>query len=152
MIEKCVFIPSKAPSQNEFMGRHWAMYKKNHRDPWKLKLLMLGSSEHQNKKRYCEITLYHEDYGFFYDNANLVGGCKPIVDGCKDLGWIKDDSDKWFSCKYFQKLVGDDGTREEGTTIKFYKPGTSCCKYLCADCFGVDNDANLEIQERIPPD
>ena len=36
------------------------------------------------------------------DFANLVGGAKPIPDCLQRLGYIVDDSPKWFECDYQQ--------------------------------------------------
>lgn len=50
------------------------------------------------------------------DYANLVGGAKPIPDNLKRLGYIKDDSPRWFYCEYFQTQVRK---TDERTEIEF---------------------------------
>jgi hypothetical protein len=38
------------------------------------------------------------------DHANLVGGCKMVIDAIRDVGLIHDDSDKWMVAAYVQHL------------------------------------------------
>ncbi|MCI0659022.1 MAG: hypothetical protein L0170_18365 [Acidobacteria bacterium] len=36
------------------------------------------------------------------DYDNLVGGCKPVVDALKNVGFLKDDSPRWARVEYYQ--------------------------------------------------
>jgi hypothetical protein len=47
------------------------------------------------------------------DYANLVGGAKAIPDCLKRLGYIHDDSPRWFFCEYSQIQVPKADERTE---------------------------------------
>jgi ABC-type branched-subunit amino acid transport system ATPase component len=47
------------------------------------------------------------------DYANFVGGAKPIPDCLIRLGYLKDDSPRWFHCDYYQSVVPKDQERTE---------------------------------------
>jgi hypothetical protein len=40
-----------------------------------------------------------------HDTANLIGGCKEMVDALVRVGLLKDDSDQWASFEYAQEKV-----------------------------------------------
>ena len=50
------------------------------------------------------------------DYANLVGGAKPIPDNLIRLGYLKDDSPRWFRCEYLQTQVPK---KDERTELEF---------------------------------
>jgi hypothetical protein len=50
------------------------------------------------------------------DYANLVGGAKPIPDCLIRLGYLRDDSPRWFHCDYYQSQVPKE---QERTEIQF---------------------------------
>ena len=50
------------------------------------------------------------------DYANLVGGAKPIPDCLIRLGYLRDDTPRWFHCEYFQCQVTK---AEERTELEF---------------------------------
>ena len=109
-----VFIPMRTPSMNKFKGG-WKVYHYRYKMPWKNALAFFFTKKAKEKvPRNVVITTYHDK---FYDKDNHIGGCKPIIDALRDLGWIWNDSIKWIEAKYFQKKVGEDGTREVGTKI-----------------------------------
>lgn len=126
LVEASVFISMRPPSQNKFQGHHWRTYYHRYRKKWQEALSThLGEGQHNDRLREVCITVYHPSPRNYYDYANFVGGCKPIPDALKTLGWIRDDSPKWFSCVYHQKVVGNDGTDTEGTRIDLYSQETT---------------------------
>ncbi|TVR43524.1 MAG: hypothetical protein EA402_09485 [Planctomycetota bacterium] len=50
------------------------------------------------------------------DYANLVGGAKPIPDCLQRLGYLEDDSPRWFECSYEQLRCP---RSEERTELQF---------------------------------
>ena len=54
--------------------------------------------------------------GRLVDYANLVGGAKMIPDILTRLGYIRDDSPRWFYCEYVQFQVA---AAEQRTELEF---------------------------------
>lgn len=48
---------------------------------------------------------------FIRDDANLRGGCKPIIDGLVRGGLLADDSDRWMRATYEQRVGPVEETR-----------------------------------------
>jgi hypothetical protein len=113
-----VFVPKLVKSLNRFKGRHWSYYNRIKRSWLSALTLILGRGEHHNVFQNVKITAYHESTRNFLDDDNFRGGCKPVIDCLKDLGWVKDDSLKWVKVKYEQKTRGEEGTHETGTRIQ----------------------------------
>ena len=137
MIEKDIFIPKRTPSLNDWKGRHWRTYYQKYKKTW---LQDLGWFLHKRARvdrfRYMELISYQESRGF-YDRDNHAGGCKPVLDAIKSLGWIFDDSEKWVYCLYDQRKVGEEGIIEMGTRFIFYDlefPVGSLSFPLCGKC------------------
>lgn len=116
LVEKEVFIPIRANSQNDFHKRYWKKYYRIKKKWFKAIGFILGRGEHNDRKRSAWIIGYQPPRGM-YDDQNFVGGCKPIPDALKEFGWIKDDNRKRFSCQYTQEKVGTHGTDELGVRI-----------------------------------
>lgn len=102
-------------------GRHWSYYNRC-KKLWVRDLAWyIPARPRISQFRNIEIISYQP--GRLFDADNHQGGCKPVIDAIKLLGWIRDDSVKWIRCAYDQKKVGDDGTTEAGTRFVFYEPG-----------------------------
>lgn len=94
-----ITIQRRLPSQNNSHYRHWSHYAKE-RDLWfVLMRSQLPPQQPQHKKVQLRIVSYRNR---LVDFANLVGGAKPIPDCLQRLGYIVDDSPKWFECRYEQ--------------------------------------------------
>lgn len=128
-----VFIPKLVKSLNKFKGRHWSYYDRIKKGWFSALAVMLGAGEHHNAFQHVTITAYCDSTRNFLDDDNFRGGCKPVVDCLKNLGWIKDDSLKWVQVEYTQKIKGDDGTTETGTCIQV-RPQNKAVGSLCASC------------------
>lgn len=113
-----VFVPKIVIGLNEHKGQHWSYYHRIKKGWLNTLRLMLRTGEHNNEFRYVEIIAYHDSRRNFLDDDNFRGGCKPVVDCLKNLGWIKDDSLNWVKVEYDQKTKGEDGTTETGTRIQ----------------------------------
>lgn len=51
------------------------------------------------------------------DHANLVGGCKGLIDGLVDSGWLVDDAIAWMTATYDQQLASRAPDRQPSTRI-----------------------------------
>jgi hypothetical protein len=69
-------------------------------------------------KRNVVITSYRKRR--FDDHANLVGGCKGLIDGLVRAGALVDDSIKWMTAEYHQDLThaGPAGTGKACTVVE----------------------------------
>ncbi len=99
-------VPLAIPSQNSSHKKHWAIYSKelarwrNTLEPLLRPLLGLNLVW----SRWSFLRLIPAR-GRWYDDANLVGGGKPIPDALKEFGVIKDDAVKYFKADYDQLVL-----------------------------------------------
>jgi len=104
-------IPKRVQSFNQFKGRQWYKYY-NYKMQWFRYLRYFFPQQERNTSHvYLEIVAYHTKKQEFYDYDNLVGGCKPILDSLKTLGYIADDSTKWVTVIYSQDIADDYQTK-----------------------------------------
>ncbi len=108
-----ITLPRRVPSQNQSQYRHWTKYKQE-KDTWfvllRAQLTPRQPPDHAVRMRLTSYRVRLVDY------ANLVGGAKPIPDALIRLGWLRDDSPRWFFCEYFQIQVPK---AEERTVLEF---------------------------------
>jgi len=95
----------EAISQNDKIfgtnkGNSRFLYKK-FRDSFLMRLKHLGTNE-ENRTAW-KITRHWGAKKRLFDEANLIGGFKPIIDSMQKVGIIKDDSPKYFKAYYFQQ-------------------------------------------------
>jgi hypothetical protein len=107
-----VEIPRRVPSQNESVWAHWRVYSGEKKKWFALMSAALPKREPPERKVMIWITSYRNRE---LDHMNLVGGCKPIPDCLKQLGYIKDDSPKWFDYVVSQEKCARD---EERTVVE----------------------------------
>ena len=96
-----IVVPREIRSVNDWMYKHWRAYT-GERDAWMLFLrVQLRPRTHPPTRpvRATILSLRNRiiDYG------NFVGGAKPIPDCLKRLGYIVDDSPRWWTCEYVQQ-------------------------------------------------
>jgi len=114
------FIPKQVQSLNETRGRHWTVKHKIVK-AWRTALAYFFPFQPRYKEqRSIIITGYWEREVNFLDHDNFVGGCKPVLDGLKRLGWIFDDSHRWLRVSYRQKVLGVDEIHETGTRVEVF--------------------------------
>jgi hypothetical protein len=99
------------PSQNQLQYRHWRAYTAE-RDAWWLLIRSQLPPRAAPVDHPVRIRL-HSFRTRLVDYANLVGGAKPIPDVLIRLGYLKDDSPRWFACDYFQTVVPKADERTE---------------------------------------
>jgi len=131
---KTIFVPMIIKSQNAFTfsaGKKFNYVYTNYRDKFYKELdKAFDKKDHPedrpNTKRY--IKLVNKKKGRKYDEGNLKGGAKPILDYLKNNNWIYDDSPQWVECdidqfqiKKHKNHVGDQsGVQTEGVEINIY--------------------------------
>jgi len=112
-LPRLIIITRKLPSQNDSMYRHWSKYT-TERDAW---FVLLRTQLPPRRQAEIPVRLAIRSYRVrLIDYANLVGGAKPIPDCLIRLGYLKDDSPKWFSCTYEQFQVRP---KDQRTEIEF---------------------------------
>lgn len=110
---RVITVRRRVPSQNASMYRHWKAYT-TERDAW---FVLLRAQLAPRQPVAVPVRLAIRSYRTrLVDYANLVGGAKPIPDCLIRLGWLKDDSPRWFTCSYEQFQVP---AAEERTEIEF---------------------------------
>jgi hypothetical protein len=110
MPPRTITILRKLPSQNETLYRHWKAYT-TERDAW---FVLLRAQLAPCKPVDYPVRMAIRSYRTrLIDYANLVGGSKPIPDCLIRLGYLKDDSPRWFECTYEQFLAPKSSQRTE---------------------------------------
>lgn len=107
---RLIVIKRRVPSQNASMYRHWSAYT-TERDAWFI-LLRAQLPPKQPPSEPVRLIL-RSLRTRLVDYANFVGGAKPIPDCLIRLGYLKDDSPRWFHCDYYQSVVPKDQERTE---------------------------------------
>lgn len=100
-------VPLVPPSGNELRRkyRHWAVYK-GLRELWEVEIFLHISPEASSfyrartrsmNPRKPELTKISIAVfrGKLLDDDNLKSGVKPVLDGLKNMGYIKNDSPRW---------------------------------------------------------
>ncbi len=110
-------IPLETPSVNAWHGAHWRTYR-HHFDRWfiQIRARLTPRLARPDFQVHGRIISYR---GRLLDYANLVGGAKPLADVLKRLGYLKDDSPKWWKCAYDQHQVPE---AQRLTLIQFWRP------------------------------
>jgi len=95
-------IPGRLPSLNEMLRMHWAKRKRIQEDmAWHL-----ATSGHQHPTNglrcHAMITVYQKTRRF--DEDNLHGACKSVIDALRSTGYIYRDSPEWLDLDIRQEL------------------------------------------------
>jgi hypothetical protein len=97
-----ITLPLLVESQNSTDRMHW---RTRHRlkNIWKVSLY---SAVGYVERPACRMAVTIESFRprLITDHANLVGGCKMVIDAIRDAGLIHDDADKWMIAAYVQHL------------------------------------------------
>jgi hypothetical protein len=107
---RLIILKRRVPSQNATQYRHWSYYHAE-KEAWfvLLRAQLVPRIAEREPVRIILRSLRTR----LVDYANLVGGAKPIPDALKRLGYIHDDSPRWFHCDYYQSQVPKDQERTE---------------------------------------
>lgn len=94
----------EVPGQNKRERWHWARQRREVQ-AWAacFKSSLVGSRLLARGRRRVKITSYRKQR--FHDEANLVGGCKGLIDGLVRSGLLVDDSSQWASFAYHQETA-----------------------------------------------
>ncbi|MBA3938210.1 MAG: hypothetical protein H0X38_12160 [Planctomycetes bacterium] len=110
---RVIVVRRRVPSQNTSQYAHWSIYTRE-RDTW---FILLRAQLPPRDPPAYPVRMYLRSYrNRLIDFANLVGGAKPIPDGLVKLGYLRDDSPRWFTCDYLQFQVPKS---EERTELEF---------------------------------
>jgi hypothetical protein len=90
-------VPLEIAGQNKRDRWHWTMRAKDKRD-WAFAFANKAPKAH-GKRAVCIISVRPRK---FSDHANLVGGCKGLVDGLVSAGLLVDDSIECCHIEYKQ--------------------------------------------------
>lgn len=96
-------IHYQVPSQNVCERRHWTKRRKEQTDlAWMIKA---NAPKWRQAKGQHYLFINAVRKRLISDYANLVGGCKGLVDALVTAGLLVDDSEKWVKVRYGQVLV-----------------------------------------------
>lgn len=94
------------PGQNKRERWHWARQRREV-SSWEIQFRVLAPpaalAPYTGKKLHVTITSYRRQR--FHDEANLIGGCKGLVDGLVRAGVLVDDSTTWATFTYRQETL-----------------------------------------------
>lgn len=93
------------PSLTTYLRLHWAQKKKWRQDfAWALRAALseagLELPDPPAPKKRVRVTVHRIR---LYDEDNLKGGCKPLWDGMRDIGLIRNDTPRWLRTEVEQK-------------------------------------------------
>lgn len=98
-------VQLQIPGQNKRERWHWAAQRREVQH-WcllaGLQFTAQGLAKATGRRRVA-ITSYRRQR--FRDEANLVGGCKGLIDGLVRAGLLVDDSSTWAAFAYRQELA-----------------------------------------------
>lgn len=112
-------LPMEPPSQNELKSNHGSsrhVYRRMRED---FELMIRSEMARQRIPkakgvRRIKITRLMGKGKRAFDHANLVGGCKPLVDACVRAGLLVDDGPAYFKGYYWQRR----NRQEPGTLLE----------------------------------
>ena len=106
-------IPYHIRSQNDWQhANRWKIREDRHMVQRVVRGVVGFLPEHGLTRRWMRITSLRPR--LITDHANLVGGCKGLVDALVSCGLAYDDADEWLTVEYAQeKLVRGKRTRVE---------------------------------------
>lgn len=96
-------IPIQVPSQNETDRMHWRA-RNRLVQTWKI-WARVAASTHPKAAGKRKVHILAVRKRLITDRANLVGGCKGLVDALTHAGLILDDSDDLADIAYFQETA-----------------------------------------------
>ncbi len=98
-------------SQNDSTYSHWRVHSKDKHD-WlgRIQLAMLPWAGTLLTQSVWHILRVYKPPNRRFDYANVVGGAKGCIDSIRDIGVIRDDADKYFTCTYDQEPGDTDHT------------------------------------------
>lgn len=106
-------IAGLLPSQNVRERQHWALRRKIERwMEWSIRQQISVGDTTTSRRRTVRVTSYRRQR--ITDVANLIGGAKGLIDCLVRAGLLVDDSDRWASISYHQRLRSHPENPEPG--------------------------------------
>lgn len=112
-----LLIPMEVPSQNVRERWHWSRQRREVKTwaKWFVFLRRNSDLDKATGKRLVKIHAFRRQR--IKDEANLVGGCKGLVDGLVQAGLLVDDDRKNVTITYGQDVASKSPTRKPCTAI-----------------------------------
>jgi hypothetical protein len=98
-----LIIHGLLPSQNRRERAHWRARRRQEKS-WDLSIRCQVSVEDTTTSRRRAVKVISYRRQRITDCANLVGGAKGLIDCLVRAGLLVDDSDRWCSISYHQRL------------------------------------------------
>lgn len=113
-----LLLPLEIPSQNTRERWHWARQRREVSAwaYWLKATMRPGTADLARGKRIVRIHAFRRQRT--RDEANLIGGCKGLVDGLVRAGLLVDDSRQWASFTYAEDVASKSPTRKACTRIE----------------------------------
>lgn len=105
-----ITIRRSIESQNKRDSAHWSKRSRDAKIWYNLIRAQLPPKESPDHLVRIHIISYRNR---FVDQANLIGGSKPLPDALVRLGYLRDDSLKWMEATYQQIKCTKDAQRTE---------------------------------------
>ncbi len=99
-------IPREVLSHNLLYHAHWSAVSKDRRawESFVHVVALHAKAERSELPRRCTVRILAVRKRLIRDTANLVGGCKGLVDALVSQRLIYDDADRWCTITYAQEL------------------------------------------------
>ncbi len=106
-------IPGLLPSQNTRERTHWRARRRQEK-AWEMVIRCQVSVDDTttNRRRAVRVISYRRQR--ITDVANLIGGAKGLIDCLVRAGLLVDDSDRWCSIAYHQRLRSHEANPRPG--------------------------------------
>lgn len=99
-----VNLPLELLSLNGIKGRHWGAWKKlkKHAAEALLEARVTARKDTPSTRQRVVITRFMKPRQRPFDHENFTGGAKALVDALTDLGYWRDDSERFLEREYHQ--------------------------------------------------
>jgi hypothetical protein len=111
-----ITVHLEVESQNVTDRMHWSKRAKFKKMWLSALVAYVGVRRSPSVKKTVTIIAYRKR--LITDIANLIGGCKIVVDAIRDAKLIKDDSDQWAHINYVQHLASKGPAGKPCTIIR----------------------------------
>ena len=98
-------ILGRLPSLNEMLRTHWAK-RLRAKNAMSWEMATSGQPRPEGERCRVGIVVYQKTRRF--DEDNLHGACKPVIDALRESGYIYRDSPKWLELEIRQELDHED--------------------------------------------
>lgn len=124
-----IILPIEVPSQNTRERWHWSRQRRevaNWSSAASIAARRIGMPAIGQRKAYVQIRSFRRRR--ITDRANLIGGCKGLIDGLVRARLIVDDAEAWMIADYDQYLLSDPSNPRPGqpcTMVSIYPIGNA---------------------------